>query len=176
MSISIRDQKILNDFPKTYTELQRPGELSPNATPKIGDYCVDGTSKITFTTSYSFAKDGPFSLSNNVYLDSSKLPAGVMLTSIIMEVVSPVTFSAAGSILLGLTTKPATGIQLLLPSVPIADYGSVQIKQYPLIGIINLVSSQFKYISIFASATGPVSTGGILNFHMTYSNPKQLLK
>lgn len=50
------------------------------------------------------------------------------------------------------------------------------VKQYPLTGIISLVSAQFRYIAIFADSSGPTSTGGFLKFHISYIDTRQSIK
>lgn len=170
MSISIRDQKILNEFSKTQPALQRTGEPPANVNLKIGDAFVIATSMSTFMFQYSFAKNGAIGLATPY--DFTQMPVGAIITSVTMEVISPIVQGTPASLIVSITNTAGTGVAVVVISTT-TDFSTVGIKNYPLSGGVSKGTAAQKCISL--GSTQP-NTAGIANFYISYINPVQLPK
>jgi hypothetical protein len=172
MSISIRDQKILNDFPKTQPALQRLGEVPSNANMPLGDFLVAATSMASYKCTYSFAKNGAIPSATSVIIDTAQLPVGAIISSLVMEVITPIAQGTASPVGFNLCNSTGSGSQVTFQSIPAADFASAGIKQYVPSTVLKASSANR---SIGLASLQP-STAGVVNFYVTYVNPAQAAK
>ena len=164
MAISKSDQVILNKFPDTQPALRRSSsKLIPDKSGvPLGDIMLEATGTGCKAVSWSFASQG--GAIGTIVLAKDLIPAGAIISTIIVEVLSGVTAGVANIQL----TDSVGGNAVTLAPIPNTDWAAAGFKNY--MAAPAKATPALDNISLnFTTA----ATAGSVNIYISYVNPVQ---